>query len=237
MPQFYFKKYSTSHKFEELFKLFCVQAQLDETKIPENMEDIIEESQDLFLENAVISIKYAYFDIDKTCDDKVYIKGSGNHVLTGTLLPEILKECNKICLYVLNVDGYERISELCGDDIILSYFADAWGTAYAESADNYFFREFVKETNENNLYPTISHNPGQHLFPLTNQKVFFELLQPTELNLRLTDSNLMLPAKSISGVIGISDTPQDLTKVSCDYCNMKKTCRAAYAGHALSFQS
>jgi len=232
MSQFYFKKYSTDYDFTGLFKLFCLQAKLEPTNIPESMEDLIWESKELFLENAKIVVKYAYYEIEKSEKDKIYINGSANPPLTGTLLPEILRDCSQICLYILSVDGYERIQKICEDDIMLSYFADSWGTAYAESADNFLLKELNNEINQKMLYPTISYNPGQHLFPLTNQKVLFDLLKPEELNIRLTKSNLMLPSKSISGVIGISDTPQDLSKVSCDYCNMKNTCPTAYAGHA-----
>lgn len=230
MQNFFFKKYQVNSNFEGLFKLFCLQSNLDYSNIPENMQELIDETRDLFLDNAAIIIKYAYYEIEKKEKDTIYIKDSPFH-LTGSLLPEILKECDKLCLYLLNVDGYDKIQKLCEDDIMLSYFADAWGTAYAESADTFFFKELTEEISKNNKYPTISHNPGQHLFPLDNQKTFFELLHPEELNLKLTASNLMLPSKSISGVIGISDKPQDLSKVSCDYCNMRKTCPTAYAGH------
>lgn len=232
MQNFFLKKYPVNYNFEGLFKLFCLQSNLDYSNIPENMQELIDETRNLFLDNAEIIIKYAYYDIEKIKKDTIFIKDSRFH-LTGSLLPEILKECNKLCLYLLNVDGYDRIQKSCEDDIMLSYFADAWGTAYAESADIFFFNELKKEINNDNHYPTISHNPGQHLFPLDNQKTFFELLNPTELNLKLTPSNLMLPSKSISGVIGISDNQQDLSKVSCDYCSMKKTCPTAYAGHVL----
>ena len=246
MSEYFYCNYKTDYKFTDLLNLFGLQAQLDINNIPESMSDIIEESKDLFLEHAKISIKYTFMDIDKLNENEIIIcpptnfpdvepKNQSNdffnskYTLKGTLLPTILKDCHKVCLYILTVDGYDKIQEFCKDDIMLSFFADAWGSAYAEAADNHFRGELRSDIENQNLYLTISHNPGQHLFPLTNQKVFFDILNPKELNLKLTESCLMLPSKSISAVCGISKTPQDLSKVSCDYCSMKDTCPSAYA--------
>lgn len=227
---YFYKEYKTDYNFDQLEKLFSLQAQLDISNISESMESAVLEGKDYFLENAVIRVKYNIYEIVEIKTGEIVLcKDSPSHVLKSTLLPSILKDCNRVILYTLTVDGFNEIQKQCEGDILLEFIIDAWGTAYAEAADNHFKKEIRAEYENQGIYMTISHNPGQHLFPLTNQKVFFELLDPTDLNIHLTNSCLMIPSKSISGVIGLSDIPQDLSKVSCDYCNMKTTCPSAYS--------
>lgn len=226
---YFYREYNTKQNFKNLEKLFGLQAQLDMSNIPKSMEEAVFEGKDYFLEKASIKAKYSIFDISELKKDAIILSQNNvPTVLKSALLPSILKECNSAMLYVLTVDGFNEIQAECEDDILLEFITDAWGTAYTEAADNLFKEEIRTEFEKQGIFMTISHNPGQHLFPLTNQKVFFELLKPYDLNLTLTDSCLMQPSKSVSGIIGLSDKPQDLSKVSCDYCNMKNTCPSAY---------
>lgn len=228
---YFYKYFSTKKDYPNLNKLFNIQAQLDDTNTSEAIIDAIEESKDLFIEKAKISVKYSFYNLDKINADNIIVSDdtASSYILTGNLLPLILKDCHQVILYTLTLNGYDEIIEECDDDILLSFFCDAWGSAYAESADSYFIETIRSEYQKNNLYMTISHNPGQHLFPLKNQQTFFEALNPADIGLTLTESCLMLPSKSISGIVGVSTNPQDTSKVSCDFCNMKNSCPTAYA--------
>lgn len=237
----FYRKIPMSSSFPKLEKLFGLQAQLDMDNIPETMEEYVEESKALLIDNVTISVKYAQFSLtglesnsvtfSKDCNNEKNHEcaNSSDFILKGTLLPSILEDCHSIVLYTLTLSGYEKVQEICQDDMLLAFFADAWGSAYAESADTFFLDNLRKEYAQKNTYMTISHNPGQHLFPLDNQRLFFDLLKPEDIGLTLTDSCLMLPSKSISGIMGLSDRPQDLSKVSCDFCSLKDTCPTAYA--------
>lgn len=248
---FFYNDFPTSYNFPRLNELFGAQAQLDIENIPDNMNDFVKQSHQLYLNKAKICVKYAFYTLEEICNEKIIFSYNNsenknsvlfadrqeNHNMTdcsyplslnGTLLPKIFKDCHSIMLYVLTVCNYDKIYEMCDDDIMLSFFADAWGSAYAECADSYFIEKLAEEFHQKQVYVTNSHNPGQHLFPLENQKIIFELLQPDNIGLTLTDSCLMMPSKSISGIIGLSNIPQDISKVSCDYCNLRDTCPTAY---------
>lgn len=210
-------------------RLFAIQANLEEDFLEGDMAEDILECRDALLEHCEIQAKYAHFPIFSQEAGAVRFGPQGEHCLTGTLLPKIIKDCDELILYVLTVQRFDQVMETFADDVVLSYFADAWGSAFAEAADNQLTRKLAGTLGKEQRYPTISHGPGEHVFPLINQKLIFQLLQPEDLGLTLTERCLMQPAKSLSGVIGIASTPQDLSKSSCDFCSMNQTCPTAFA--------
>lgn len=67
-------------------------------------------------------------------------------------------------------------------------------------------------------------SPGQEGWPLEQQSVLFDLLPAQEIGVRLTESCLMLPRKSVSFAIGLGPEMQaDAT--ACDYCSKRDRCR------------
>ena len=68
-------------------------------------------------------------------------------------------------------------------------------------------------------------SPGYGDYPLCHQKQIFELLDVTRrIGVTLTDSDLMVPQKSVTAIIGISDTPQPHPKSKCAACRMFAQC-------------
>lgn len=65
--------------------------------------------------------------------------------------------------------------------------------------------------------------PGHDDWPLEQQKVIFDLLQADKMGIRLTDSYIMLPLKTISMIIGLGKSvPTEGTQ--CDYCASREKC-------------
>lgn len=69
-------------------------------------------------------------------------------------------------------------------------------------------------------------SPGDAGWPLTEQRVLFDLLPAQAIGVRLTDSCVMIPKKSLSFVVGLG--PGILTAAEgsqCEYCSLRETCR------------
>jgi len=69
-------------------------------------------------------------------------------------------------------------------------------------------------------------SPGDAGWPITEQRVLFDLLPAQTIGVRLTDSCVMIPKKSVSFVVGLG--PGILTAAEgsqCDYCSLRETCR------------
>ncbi len=65
--------------------------------------------------------------------------------------------------------------------------------------------------------------PGQEGWPIQQQEVVFRLIPGERIGVRLTESALMLPRKSISLVVGMGpDMRPD--RVACDFCTKRMRC-------------
>ena len=61
--------------------------------------------------------------------------------------------------------------------------------------------------------------------PLTEQRELFHVLDVTRrIGVSLSDSGLMLPQKSVTALIGVSDRPQPKRHRGCPSCSMFETC-------------
>jgi hypothetical protein len=68
---------------------------------------------------------------------------------------------------------------------------------------------------------TNRYSPGYCQWPVTDQRKLFRLFKGSPCGVILTDSALMNPIKSISGLIGVGANVQ-YREYQCDLCNIKK---------------
>ena len=67
-------------------------------------------------------------------------------------------------------------------------------------------------------------SPGQEGWSIWQQQMLFGLLSAEEIGVRLTESCLMLPRKSVSFVIGLGPEMRP-DAVTCDFCSKRNRCR------------
>ena len=70
-----------------------------------------------------------------------------------------------------------------------------------------------------------SFSPGYGDLPLDTQKELVQVLDMhRKIGVSLTDSCLMVPSKSVTAILGISDTKRDKRENKCDFCNNRQKC-------------
>jgi hypothetical protein len=67
-------------------------------------------------------------------------------------------------------------------------------------------------------------NPGQEGWSILQQRVVFGLMPAEKIGVRLTSSCLMLPAKSVSFVVGLGPEMR-ADAVPCDFCSKRERCQ------------
>lgn len=98
----------------------------------------------------------------------------------------------------------------------------AVAATYTEYCADAAQRELERYAEERNLYLRPRYSPGYGDFSLECQRFFFEALQISKkIGVSLTDSLLMVPFKSITAVIGLSDDPARCHIGRCMSCNAK----------------
>ena len=74
-------------------------------------------------------------------------------------------------------------------------------------------------------------SPGYGDYPIDIQPEIISFLKADKLiGLTVTESNILIPRKSVTAVIGISDTEQDKGARGCVTCSMKETCAYRIGG-------
>jgi len=115
------------------------------------------------------------------------VQGSQEVVcFVGTIGRGIEKEIKRLL-------NQKRLSE--------AYVLDAMGSALVESLVDKFHFHLDQHFKAQDKALGLRFSPGYCDWPVTEQKKLFELLEPQKAGIELTESCLMQPRKSISGVI------------------------------------
>lgn len=138
----------------------------------------------------------------------------------GKIISAYLTDTTHICLFVatagVEFDNYlKRIKE--GNDTVKEYVADSLGSVLAEACVN---KVGTRIGQSGSLRQTLPYSPGYCGWNINEQSKFFRLFPDKPCGITLNQSNLMLPVKSISGIIGLGENliPQPYR---CEICTNK----------------
>ena len=110
-------------------------------------------------------------------------------------------------------------------DMVRVFVADAVGSVIAERVADRMQESMAAYVADRGYRHTNRFSPGYCGWHVSEQQRLFSLFpQPAPCGVTLTDSSLMLPIKSVSGVIGIGSNVRylDYTCGLCDLANCYK---------------
>lgn len=134
-----------------------------------------------------------------------------------------IKNATKAAVFLCTAG--KEISELSSlymsqEDYQQGYIADIIGSVTVEKAMDQIHLMLEKEMLSQNQRVTNRYSPGYCGWPVSNQRELFNLLPPHFCHVHLTDSSLMQPIKSVSGIIGIGTEVKN-NPYTCKMCNAK----------------
>lgn len=145
---------------------------------------------------------------------------------TGKIIANYLTDSSEIAVFVatagLEFDNYLHKIKNSGD-IYMEFLADAVGSEIAEATVRYVSSAIEKLANERSMFITLSYSPGYCGWHVREQPKLFSLFPNNSCGITLNDSCLMHPVKSVSGVIGLSKSPDVKVPYTCDICGLE-TC-------------
>jgi hypothetical protein len=189
--------------------------------IPDELEDEISRCESRILETARPRAVWRLFDLlpDGSLAGTQF-RPEGQDV------PALLKDCSQVILMAVTLGSEtERLlrtaqARSMGDAVIL----DAAAGAAVENVCDNLCRDLEAQFSPRFL--TDRFSPGYGDFPFSQQRDFFELLDITRrIGVSLSESGLMLPQKSVTALIGVSDRPQPHRHRGCASCTLFETCR------------
>ncbi|MBQ8062602.1 MAG: methionine synthase [Clostridia bacterium] len=156
-------------------------------------------------------------------------------LMVGKDIAEHLDGCSKVVLLCATVGaGIDRMLRIAQvKDMSRAVVLDSMSSVAIEQVCRKF-DEFIAEEYPD-LYQTFRFSPGYGDYPIDLQKWFLtELDAPKKIGLTTNDSYLLIPTKSVTAVMGLSETEPPKRKRGCASCNLRETCnfrkRGAHCG-------
>jgi len=117
------------------------------------------------------------------------------------------------------------------DDVVSGYLIDALGSEIAEAAADWIERRIIDAAGARGLQCTNRFSPGYCGWPVDEQQALFSFLPADFCGIALTSTSLMIPMKSVSGVVGIGPDVER-KEYACRVCDDEECFRrrSAFAG-------
>lgn len=198
------------------------------------MLQVIDKCEKVILDTAVPRYVYKCFDIIRN-NNSIQLSGT-RLVLEGSSILKHLEGCNKavlLCATVSSsVDRLIKVTSL--SDMTKSLIYDSMGSVLIEQVCNNVDDIIKKEFS--NYYQTFRFSPGYGDLPVEIQKMFVKVMNATKLiGLTVTDSSMLIPTKSVTAIIGLSNLPVEKKRTGCVSCCLKETCEFRKRGERCEF--
>lgn len=134
----------------------------------------------------------------------------GGTYLSSSTLADHLRGCKEAFLTAFTLGpGVDALIKRCElTDMPLVPVLQACAAVYTEEQADAAQEDIRTYARDRSLYLRPRYSPGYGDFPLSCQRFLFEALQVSKkIGITLTESCLMLPMKSITGVVGLSPDP------------------------------
>ena len=154
--------------------------------------------------------------------------------LHGKDIRELLKTCDQVIFMAatlgtaIDVETKRLSLKDMGDMLVFDAVCNAGIEAFA----NDFQEELAQKYAKQHRYLTDRFSCGYGDLRIDIQKTFCERLDTKrKIGLFVNESSLLIPLKSITAMIGISDKKQEKRISGCAYCDLKDTCELRKRGN------
>jgi hypothetical protein len=189
-------------------------------RIDSLVNDYIENYHDLIAP----SYSYTFCDIKWVNENGVGLDNS--IVLKSKVIATLLSRCEIAAFFVLTIGSYleDMVAHLAEERLVLqATVLDAIGSGTAEKLANQVEDKIKKIANAGNLITSRRFSPGYCDWKVNQQEMVFRALNNDTGGVILTDSQLMMPRKSVSGIIGIGLPGRDIEDYNpCITCKKKE---------------
>lgn len=125
-----------------------------------------------------------------------------------------------ICTAGLEYEAFQERLKKEGD-MVRVFIADALGSVIAEKAADQMELSLQENIDKLGWHHTNRFSPGYCGWHVSQQQLLFPLFKGETCGVKLTESSLMLPIKSVSGIIGLGPNVRHLD-YTCGLCDFKQ---------------
>jgi hypothetical protein len=142
----------------------------------------------------------------------------------GKVVFSFVKKSEHIVVFACTIgDKLEKHSKklMQQNESLEGYIVDIIGSEYAEACASYLHKYIETFFQDKGLNLSNRFSPGYCNWPVSEQQNLFAVLGEKNCGIAITDSSLMLPVKSVSGIIGLGKTIKRVD-YKCNICDDKK---------------
>lgn len=190
--------------------------------IDEKTLAMIQETFDELDKISVLKSNYRIFELSEK-DDELQI---GNLQIKSKSLQKNLKRCTQVVLFGatmgIDVDRQIRTYELT--DMARAVVMQACAAAMLEEYCDEMQEKIAQQLAEEHLYLRPRFSPGYGDFSILHQQEILNMLDaPKRIGLTMTDAYMLAPTKSVTAIIGVSNTKEPCHQKGCEECT-KEDC-------------
>ncbi|MFC1860928.1 vitamin B12 dependent-methionine synthase activation domain-containing protein [Chloroflexota bacterium] len=178
---------------------------------------------DGYIENIydIIAPSYSYVirDVEIILCTSAVIEGP--IVFQSNVIARLLEQCEKVAVFALTIGNHleEMVSHLTDDGLVLqASVLDAIGSVATEKVADLVHDRISRIASIHGLHTSRRFCPGYCDWEVDQQAMVFRILNGDSAGVHLTEGCIMLPRKSVSGIIGIGSA--DVANYSpCNPCD------------------
>lgn len=191
--------------------------------LPESMTALADECEQRLLTSITPKLVYAVFNIEHTADGVAV--GGTPLVLKGRDIAAHLADCERCVLFAATlgsgadavIRGYESAA------MEKAVIADCMASAAIEQVCDLAETEIREKLPE--MHFTWRFSPGYGNLPLDVQRDFLNVLNAQKrIGLTVTENLILIPRKSVTAVIGVSEREIPKGRRGCAVCGMRDKC-------------
>ena len=189
---------------------------------PPRIDSLVDEHIKLGNEFIYPCTTYTILDVEFVLGKRSYLEGF--ITFDSRVVSQLLGKCQKVALFVATIgDELEYVAGQLAEDglLVQSSVIESIGSSAVEQAAN-FVHERIMDTAESQglVASKRRFSPGYCDWNVDQQAQLFEALDASSVGVELTETCLMLPRKSISGIVGIGSPDQGVENYNpCPTCN------------------
>ena len=190
-------------------------------RIKNLVEDYIENYHNL----VESTYSYTFKNIESVDGDHVYLNDSV--ILKSKVISNLCKRCDKLAVFIMTIGSNleDMVDYLSENGLVLQAMVlDAIGSGAAEQMAGLIEDRIRNVAVMHDQRISRRFSPGYCDWNVDQQEMIMKILNDDTAGVNLTDEFLMIPRKSVSGIIGIGHTDNNVESFNpCVTCT-KKNC-------------
>ena len=166
------------------------------------------------------SYSYVIRDVERVRRSSVFVGGS--ILFESIVISKLLANCSKVAIFVATIGNRleEMVIKLSIDGLVLqSAVLDAIGSVATDSLADNVQSEIAEIAARQGLVISPRFSPGYCDWTIRQQRAVFEAVATERAGVNLTEGFLMVPQKSISGIIGMGTDREHVKRYNpCRTC-------------------